>query len=177
MRLPQRATTECLIASHFHCYGLCQRLCQQWHGVGDASSQGIRRPQGRSYEGEPDREARFLTDAHGPFEPWERPMQVALAEGQQANPPRGKHEACGMSNRLGNPQSFFHEGLAFSERPALGMTRGELGPGGYGGQINPTEALVAPRAVEERHGLSEEVDRPTRVALGAVSRAEVLVRQ
>ena len=53
----------------------------------------------------------------------ERPGQVALAEGQQTDPPRGKHEARGVINRLGNPQPFVPEGAALSERAQLGMAR------------------------------------------------------
>ena len=47
----------------------------------------------------------------------------------------------------------------------------------HGGQDDLTEALVAPRPVEGRHGLPEAVDRPTIVALGLVGCAEALVRQ
>ena len=89
LRLPQGETTERLIDYRFRCNGLLHRLREQRHGVGDASGQGVRCTQGRSHPGEPDREVRFLTDAHGPFEQGERPGQVALAEGQQTDPPRG----------------------------------------------------------------------------------------
>ena len=123
------------------------------------------------------REVRFLTEAHGPFEQGERPGQVALAEGQQTDPPRGKHEARGVTNRLGNPEPFFPEGTALGERAQLGMAPGEAGTGEHGGQENLAEALAAPRPVEGRHGLPEAVDRPTIVALGLVGYAEVVVRQ
>ena len=82
-----------------------------------------------------------------------------------------------MSNRLGNPQPFFPEGTALGERAQLGMAPGEAGTGVHGGQDDLTEALVAPRPVEGRHGLPEAVDRPTIVALGLVGEAEVVVRQ
>ena len=82
-----------------------------------------------------------------------------------------------MRNRLGNPQPFFPEGTALGERAQLGMAPGEVGTGGHGGQDELTEALVAPRPVEGRHGLLEAVDRPTIVALGVVGYAEALVRQ
>ena len=124
-----------------------------------------------------DREVRVLTEAHGPFEQGEGPGQVALAEGQQTDPPRGHHEARGVSHRLGNPEPFFPEGTALGERAQLGMAPGEVGTGGHGGQEDLAEALVAPRPVEGRHGLPEAVDRPTIVALGLVGVAEVLVRQ
>ena len=62
---------------------------EQRHGVGDASGQGVRHPQGRSHLGELCREVHVLTDAYGPFEQRERSVQVALAEGQQTSP----HEA------------------------------------------------------------------------------------
>ena len=150
------------------CSRLFHRLREQRHGVGDAPAQGVRRPQGRSHPGEIDWEVRVLTDAHGPFEQGECPGQVALAEGQQTDPPRGKHEAGGVINRLGNPQPFFPEGTALSERAQLGMAPGEAGTGDHGGQDDLTEALVAPRPVEGRHGLPEAVDRPTIVTLGMV---------
>ena len=73
-----------------------------------------------------------------------------------------------MSHRLGNPQPFFPEGPALGEHAQLGMAPGELGTGVHGGQDDLTEALAAPRPVEERHGLPEAVDRPTIVALGLV---------
>jgi hypothetical protein len=57
------------------------------------------------------------------------------------------------------------------------MAPGEPGTGVYGGQEDPTEALVAPLALEGRHGLPEALDRPPKVALGIVGQAEVLVRQ
>ena len=71
-------------------------------------------------------------------------------------------------HRLGNLEPFVPEGPALGERAQLGMARGEPGTGGHGGQEWPTEALVAPRPLEARDGLSEAVDRPTIVALGVV---------
>ena len=176
LRLPQGETTERLKGYCFHCSGLFHRLREQRHGIGDAPGQGIRRPQGRSYPGEIGWEVRVLTDAHGPFEQGERPGQVALAEGQQTDPPRGIHQARGVSNRLGNLEPFFPEGPALGERAQLGMAPGEVGTGEHGGQ-DDAEALAAPRPVEGRHGLPEAVDRPTIVALGLVGVAEVVVRQ
>ncbi len=95
LRLPQGETTERLKVDHFRCSGLFQRLREQRHGVGDAPAQGIRRPQGRSHPGEQGRKVRVLTDAHGPFEPGECPGQIALAEGQQTDPPRGHMRLAG----------------------------------------------------------------------------------
>jgi hypothetical protein len=80
-------------------------------------------------------------------------------------------------DRLGNPEPFFPEGPALGERAQLGMARGEPGTGMHGGQEDLTEALVASRSFEGRHGLPEAVDRPTIVALGLVSEAQVAVRQ
>ena len=71
--------------------------------------------------GEQGWEAGVLTEAHGPFEPGERPGQIALAEGQQTDPPRGQHEAARVRHRLGNPQPFVPEEPALSERAQLGM--------------------------------------------------------
>jgi hypothetical protein len=100
-----------------------------------------------------------------------------LAEGQQTDPPIGKHEACGVNNRLGNPQPFVPEGTTLGEHAQLGMAPGKPRTGVYGGEEDPTEALVAPRALDERHGLPEAVDRPPIVALGIVGQAKVLARQ
>ena len=89
MRLPQGETTERLQPDQFPCSHLFHRLREQRHGIGDAPGQGVRRPQGRSDPGEIEWEVCVLTDAHGPFEPGECAGQVALAEGQQTDPPRG----------------------------------------------------------------------------------------
>src|SRR5215475_3331327 len=109
MRLPQGETTERLVVYSSYRNRLFHRLREQRHSVGDASAQGVRRAQGHSRLGEPDREARVLTDAHGPFEQGERPAQVALTEGQQTDPPIGKHEARGVSHRLGDLKPFVTE--------------------------------------------------------------------
>ena len=61
-------------------------LREQRHGVGDTPAQGVRRPQGPPAIREIGREVRLLTDAHGPFEQGECPVQVTLAEGQQTDP-------------------------------------------------------------------------------------------
>jgi hypothetical protein len=74
-----------------------------------------------------------VTDAHGAFEPGERPAQVALAESQQTDPPRGNHTAAGVIDRLGNPQPFFPEGTALGEAPQLGMALGKPGTGDHSG--------------------------------------------
>ena len=112
-------TTERLIAVRISwCGGLFHRLGQQWHGVGDAPAQGIRRTQGRSYPGEPGGEVRVLTDAHGLFEQGEGPGQVALSEGQQTKPVIGTHQAPGVRHRLGNPQRFFPEGMPSANMPS-----------------------------------------------------------
>src|SRR5262249_43087039 len=110
LRLPQEETTAHLDVYSFYRCRLFHRLCEQWHGGGDTPAQGIRRTQGRSHQGEIDREACVLTEAHSPFEPGERPGQIALAETQLTTPPQGKHEARGVRNRLGNLESFFREG-------------------------------------------------------------------
>jgi hypothetical protein len=76
----QGETTEPL-EDCFRGIRLFHRLREQRHGVGDARVQGIRRTQGRSHLGEINRKIHLLTEAHGLFEPRERPGQVALAEG------------------------------------------------------------------------------------------------
>src|SRR5262245_57335103 len=74
--LPQGETTARLKACHLRCSRLFQRLREQRHGVGDAPTQGVRRPQGRSYSMEIERKVRILTEAHGTFEQGECPGQV-----------------------------------------------------------------------------------------------------
>src|SRR5262249_59380281 len=98
--LPEGEQTARLYVASFRRSGLLQRLCEQRHGVGNAPSPRVRRPQGRSYPREKYQQGRFLTDAYGPFEERECPGQIALAEGQQTKPPRGNHEATGLSNSL-----------------------------------------------------------------------------
>ena len=102
--------------------------------------------------------------------------QVALAEGQQTDTPRGKHQTRGVSDRLGNPQPFVPEGTALGERPNSAWHQASQTREMHGGQEYLAEALVAPRPVEGCHGLPKAVDRPTIVALGMVGLAEVLVR-
>jgi hypothetical protein len=77
-----------------------------------------------------------------------------------------------MINRLRNPQTFFTEGTALGEHTQLSIPTGEMGTGEHSGQIDMTEALIAPRPLEGRHSLPEAVDRPTIVALGPVGYAE-----
>src|SRR5262245_61037355 len=72
----------------------------------------------------------------------ERPAQVALAEGQQTDPPGGKHEATEVINSLGNLQPFFPKGSALSERAQFGMACGKVGTGVHRGQENLTKALA-----------------------------------
>ena len=85
-----------------------------------------------------------------------------------------------MRHRLGHPQPFGPEDMALGERAQLGMAGGEPGMGGHGGGVDRqedlTEALVAPRPFEGRHGLPVAVDRPPIVALGLVGVAEAQVR-
>jgi hypothetical protein len=118
-----------------------------------------------------------VTEVHGSFEEGERPRQVALAERQPTDGPRGQHQAHEVIHDLRNPEPFVSESTALGEQAQLGMAPGELSMGGHGGQANLAEALVAPRLLEDRHGLSEVVDRPPIVALGPVGLAEVAVHQ
>src|SRR5262249_39775332 len=115
-----------------HGTGLFHRLREQRYGVGDASLQSVRRTQGWSHQGEKEWEIRVLTDAHGPFELEECPAQVALAEGQQTNTPRGKHEAREVTYLLGNPEPFVPESPALNERAQLGMACDEPSMGLHG---------------------------------------------
>ena len=113
---------------------------------------------------------------NSPFEQGQRPGYITPAEGQETDPAIGKHEAGGVSNRLGNPEPF-GEGTALGQRAQLGMTHGESATGEHSGQEELTVALVATYPVEKRHGLPKAVDRPTIVTLGEVGFAEVPVRQ
>src|SRR5262249_52402628 len=105
------------------------------------------------------------------------PGQVTLAESEQTKPPRGHHEAIGVSNRLGNPAPLFPAGTAFSERAQLGMARGKRGAAEHGGGGGGSGGPVAPGPVEERDGLSAVVNRPMIVTLEPVGKAEEVVRQ
>jgi len=116
-----------------------------------------------------ERKVRILTEAHGTFEQGECPGQVPLVKGQQTHPPRGKHQARGVSHRLGNPQAFVPECPALGECAQLGMAPDEAGTGEHGGQDVFTKALVAAYPVEGRYGLSKAVNRPTIVVLVLVS--------
>src|SRR5262249_52777182 len=135
------------------------------------------------HQGEQGRVVRVLTDTHGPFEPGECPAQVALAEGQTTDPPRGHHEARGMSHRLSDPAPFVPEGPTLGEGAQLGMTPGKQGIGlheviglhEWHGSL--AQALAVPRLVEGYHGLLEASYRPTIVALHLVDMTEAHVRQ
>ena len=152
---------------------VCSIACvRSSHSIGDAPSHGVRCPQGRSYPGEIGWKVCLVTNPHGPFEQGERPVQVALAQGQQTDPPRGLHQAPGVSNRLCNLEPFFPEGPALSERAQLGMAPGEEGTGKHGRQVRKAETLVAPRPIDEHRGLPEVVDCPTIVVLEKVGLAE-----
>src|SRR5437016_5703923 len=87
LRLPQGEMTERVYAYHVRCGRLFHRLCEQQHGIGDAPAQSVRCTQGWSYPDGIGWEVHVLTDAHSPFEQGERSVQVALAEGQQTDPP------------------------------------------------------------------------------------------
>src|SRR5262249_41373508 len=126
--------------------------------------------------GESGWEVCLVTDAHSPFEPGKRPVQIPLAEAQQTEPPIGIHKIKGVRNCLGNPQPFISEDTALSECAQLGMTHSESGPGGYRWRNNVPEALVAPLPIEESHGLPEAVDGPTIVTPGLVDLPETVVR-
>jgi hypothetical protein len=86
MRLTQGETTERLKTTHVRCHGLFHCLCEQRHGFGNASAQDIRRTQGPGRPREKEREVRVLTEAYSLFEQGEGLSEVALAEGQQADP-------------------------------------------------------------------------------------------
>ena len=87
IRCSQGETTEGLKAYHVRRSALLHRLRQERQGVGHASAQGVRLTQSCRQRGKIDREICLVTDTHGPFEEGERPGEVALAEGQQTDPP------------------------------------------------------------------------------------------
>jgi hypothetical protein len=82
-----------------------------------------------------------------------------------------------VRHRLSNLQPFCPEGATLSEHSQFGMACGEPGTGVHGRQGDLPEALVAPCAIEGRHGLPETVEGLTIVALSMVSVAKVEVRQ
>src|SRR5262249_58867439 len=91
-------------------------------------------PRAAAMGGEPESEIHCLTDTHRAFERGQSPGQVALAEGQQTEPPRSPHEARGMIRRLGNLEPFVPDGPALSEPAELGVAPGEPGTGPHGRQ-------------------------------------------
>jgi hypothetical protein len=104
-------------------------------------------------------------------------VQVALAERQQTKRAKGNDEIARVIDRLGNPQSFFPDGIARGERAQLGMAFGKPGTQAHSREEDLTAALVTSPPVEERHGRLEAVDGPMIVALELVGFAEVAVRQ
>jgi hypothetical protein len=77
---------------------------------------------------------------------------------------------------LGNPQPLFPEGTALSKQAQLGMAPGEVSTGDHRGQVDLTEALVAPHITEGPHDWSVIVYGPTIVALGLMGYAQGTVR-
>src|SRR5262245_52334796 len=124
-----------------------------------------------------DREVYLPTDTHGPFEPGERPGQLALAKGQQPQPPRSHHQTAGMPRGFGNQPSLLSQGAPFSERAQISMAPRELGTGSHRRQIDLTAVLVALCSLEGGHRLPEGGDGLTIRSLRQVGIAEVLVRQ
>jgi hypothetical protein len=55
--------------------------------------------------------------------------QVTLPEGHQTESLTGHHEDPRVRHRLGNPQPFFPEDLAFRKRAQLGVAPGEPAAG------------------------------------------------
>src|SRR5262245_14887909 len=84
LRFPQGETTERLKTRSCCGNGLFQYLREQWHGVGDAPRQRVRRPQGWRHLGEPGPglEVHLLTEVHRPFKQGQGPGQVTLTKGE-----------------------------------------------------------------------------------------------
>ena len=82
-----------------------------------------------------------------------------------------------MIDCLGNPEPFFRQGAALSERAQFGMAPGEKGGSEHSRKDKLTEALSASRPIEERHGLLEAIDCPTIITLSLVDITERLIRQ
>jgi hypothetical protein len=99
-----------------------------------------------------------------------------LAEEQQTDPVIGKHAAPRVISGLSNPEPLFPEGTALSEHTQLGMAPGEVSTGDHGGQVDLTEALVAPPITEGHHDRSAIIYSPTIVALGLIGYAKGAVR-
>ena len=125
----------------------CSRLREQRHGLGDASAQGIRRPQGLRQQGEIDGKVCVVTDTHSAFEQGKRPRQLPLAEDQQTDTPHGQQKACGVIHAFGNPEPLFADGEPLGKHAELGMARSKPGTGGHGGQDSRPRSVrgVAPR--------------------------------
>ena len=140
----------------------------------DARAQRVRGAQGRRHPGEIVRQVHVPTNGDRSFEHGKGPGQIALAQGQQTEPPRGVHHTHRGRGCLGNPQAFFPKSPACGERAQLRMAPGQVGTGEHGGHEDKT-ALVAPGLFKGCDGLPEAVNRPTIVALGLIGLTEVLV--
>ena len=153
-----------------------QHLFQQRYSGVSAPAQDVHLTQSRGYGAKPEHDVCVLTDAYGPFQQRESPGQVALAEGEPTDSPRGYDTTRRVVVRFGIPQPFFPQGPALGECPQLGMAHGQSGPGAYGWRDRITEALVTPLPLEGCHGLPEISDGPTIVPLGLVGLSEAEVR-
>ena len=100
-----------------------------------------------------------------------------MAQGQQAAPPIGPHQTPGVRHRLRQLEPFVPEGPPLGEQAQFGVVPGEHGIGEHGGERGQTEALAAPRPVEDHHGLPVAVDRPAIVPLALIGKAKELGRQ
>ena len=100
-----------------------------------------------------------------------------MAQGQQAAPPRGRHQTPGVRHLLRQLEPFVPEGPALGEQAQFGVVPGEHGIGEHGGEGGQAVALAAPRPVEDQHGLPVAVDRSTIVPLALIGKAQELGRQ
>ena len=153
---------------------VCSIACvEQWHGLGDAPGQGIRRAQGRSHRGE--QELGCPRPGRGPWPvrargvPWAGPLGGGTAD-QCRNRHCMRLRGASTASAIRSPSS--PRALPSANCPARhGTRRARHGSARRAGDL--TEALVSVAPFEGRHGLPEAVDRPTIVALGLVGLAEV----
>jgi hypothetical protein len=95
-------------------------LLQQWQGLGDTASTGIRTAQGRGGLWEPEQDVPNPAEIKAAFEHRDGPGEVPLAEGEKTDAVIRMDKAEWVIDRLGDPDRFFSMGDPLGERSQLG---------------------------------------------------------
>jgi hypothetical protein len=150
-------------------------LCEQWHGLGDSSRQGIGQSHVGSDPGQEELGIRRTALRQGTFEYGQGVREIPLAQGQRTLPRLRKDGAAQVRRLLGKANSFCGAGAPLSKLPALCQAVREPAPRPHGGHHH-AGARMAQRALEDREGLPEHVDGATVVLQGEAIRAVVAER-